>query len=152
MNELTQAALGIGRSLTAFFFVGEINEEFDDLAIIAFGDRIVEGMDDDAIGAKKRFVIDGVVEVAGEAGIVPKQKGGGTIFFMTIEIDHAIEVITSGSGSTGLGFVAKVVSNDETMCSTKILKFFKLLNGGLILSYADTIAAIGIDDRAGLKG
>lgn len=47
-DEGVQAAFGVDAGLFAFFLVGEIDEEFDGASVVAFGDGVVEGVDEDA--------------------------------------------------------------------------------------------------------
>lgn len=87
-DEVTQAALGVGGGLAALLFVGDVYEEFDDAAVLAIGDGIGEGVDDDIAVAEEGLVVDGVIEVTGEAGVVPEEDGGGTFFHVAGGIDH----------------------------------------------------------------
>lgn len=61
-------------------------------------------MDDDAaFGAQEGFVVGGVVQVTGEAGVVPKQDGDRAVFFAASIGDHAVEVFTPGGGGARFG-------------------------------------------------
>ena len=81
-DEISQSAFCIGGGLTAFFFVGDVYKKFDDAAILTVRDGIGEGMYDDVAIAEEGFVVDGGVEVAGEAGIVPEEDAVGTIIYV----------------------------------------------------------------------
>ncbi len=142
LNEFAQSALGIGAGLTAFLFVAEIYEEFDDAAVVAFGDGIVDGVNNDLVCAEEGFVVDGVVEVAGEAGVVPQDETCRALFFVAVEIHHAIEVFAADGGAAALGFVHKVVAQDETVCDAVVCDLFELLVGGLLLTHTAAVAAV----------
>lgn len=98
-DEVTQAALGVCRGLAAFFFVGDVYEEFDDASVLPFGDGVGEGVDGDAAVTEEGFVIDGIVEVTGEAGVVPEDESAGALAGMAVEVDHAVEIVTTCGGS-----------------------------------------------------
>lgn len=94
-----ESAFGIGGGLTAFFFVGDVYEEFDDAAVLAFGNGIGEGVDEDAAIAEEGFVVDGVVQVAGEAGVVPKEECFGAAFWVAVGVEHGVEGFASCGGA-----------------------------------------------------
>ena len=88
----------INGGLAAFFFIGDINQNFDKAALGSFGDVIGEGVDDDiAFGPEERLVVSRVIEVASEAGIVPEKDSYGTVGFIAGGCDHAVEVIATNS-------------------------------------------------------
>lgn len=148
LNEVAESAFGIGRGLSSFFFVGHIYEEFDDATVVAFGDLVVEGVDEDLVGADEGFVVDGVVEVAGEAGVVPEDERVGALVGDAVVVDHAVEVVASCGGAAAFGFVAKVVTEGEPVFVAECLNFGELLIGGLILASAATVATVGVYDGA----
>lgn len=85
--------------MTAFLFVGDIDEEFDDAAVLALGDGVGEGVDGDLSVAEEGFVVDGVIEVAGEAGVVPEQETVRALAGGAVEIEHAVEVFAPDGGT-----------------------------------------------------
>ena len=151
-DEVAQASAGVGGGLTALLFVGDIDEEFDDAAVLALGDGVGEGVDGDLSITEEGFVVDGVIEVAGKAGVVPEQETMRSLDGGTVEIEHAVEVFTPDGGTARAGHVDKVVTQDQAVGGAIGLDLDQLLFGGLILARATTIAAIGIDDGARGKG
>jgi hypothetical protein len=79
-HQVAQAAFGIDGGLAAFFFVGDVDEEFYNPSVLTFGDGVGDRVDQDFTIAQQGFVVDGVVQVAGEAGIIPEQQGFGAVF------------------------------------------------------------------------
>ena len=115
LNELAQATPGICGGLLAFFFVGYIDEEFDDSAIVAFGDGVVEGVDGYAPLAQADLIELGIVDITGEAGVVPEQQCLRAGVWLFVQGHHAIEVITACSRAARSGFIYKVVAKDEAV-------------------------------------
>lgn len=99
LNEVAESAFGIGGGLSSFFFVAHVYKKFDDATVVAFGDVVVEGVDDDLVGADEGFVVDGVVEVASEAGVIPEDESVGALVGEAVEVYHAVEVVTSCGGA-----------------------------------------------------
>lgn len=93
-DEVAKAAFGIGGGLAAFFSVGDIYEEFDDAAVLALRDGVGDGVDDHAAIADESFVVDGVVEITREAGVVPEEDAFGTVLFAAGGVDEVVEFIT----------------------------------------------------------
>lgn len=93
-----ESALGVGGGLAAFFFVGDVYEKFDDAPILSFGDGVGEGVDEDATVAEEGFVVNGIIEVAGEAGVIPEEQGFGAGVGVTIGVDHGVEGFTACGG------------------------------------------------------
>lgn len=85
--------------MTAFFFVGDVYEEFDDASVLPFGDWIGEGVDDDVAVAEEGFVVDGVVEVAGEAGVVPEEDAMGSVFEVAGGVYKVVEFFAGEGGA-----------------------------------------------------
>jgi hypothetical protein len=52
-------------------------------------------MDDDVAIVQKHFVIDGIIEISSEAGVVPEQDSLGAIFDTASDVDQFVEVVTS---------------------------------------------------------
>ena len=104
-DEFAEAALGVGGGLAAFFFVGDVYEEFDDASVLAFGDGVGEGVDEDVSVAEEGFVVDGVVEVAGEAGVVPEEETTWPSVGMAVAVDHGVEGVAACGGAARAGFV-----------------------------------------------
>ena len=152
LDEVTKAALCIEGGLFAFFFVGHIDEEFDEAAIIAFGDVVVEGVHGDTPFADDDLVELGVVYIAGEAGVVPEDETTWPLIGDVVEVDHAVEVVTTGGGATGFGDIYKPVAVDEGMLCTVGLDLSQLLFGGSILAHAAAVASIGVYDGGVGKG
>ncbi len=98
-HQVPQAALGIGGGLAAFFGVGDIDEEFDDAAVLAFGDGVGDGVDDHAAVADEGFVVDGVIQITGKAGVVPEEDPFGAVLFAAGGVDELVEFITGSSGT-----------------------------------------------------
>lgn len=97
-DEIAQPTFRVGGCLTAFLFVRDVNEKFDDASILTFWDRVGERMDDDVAIAEERFVIDGVIKVTGEAGIIPKQDAVRTVFDAAGNIYEVVEFIACRCG------------------------------------------------------
>lgn len=70
-DKIAQPAFCVGGGLAAFFLVGDVYEKFDDAPILAVRNWIGEGVDDDVAVAKQGFVVDGVIKVTSEAGVIP---------------------------------------------------------------------------------
>jgi len=51
------SVFAVDGGLAALFFVGDVDEEFDEASVWSFGDVVGEGVDDDAAFAKEGFVI-----------------------------------------------------------------------------------------------
>lgn len=83
-NDGTDSVCGIDGSLAALLFVGYVDQDLDETPIGSLGDVVGEGMDDDvAFGAQQGFVVSGIIQIAGEAGVVPEEDGCGAIGFVT---------------------------------------------------------------------
>lgn len=99
-NDGAEAVFCIDGGLAALFFVGDVNQDLDEAAIGTLRDVVCEGVDDDAaLGTQEGFVIGGVIEITGEAGVIPEQDGCGTIIFTAGGCDHAVEFIAACSGA-----------------------------------------------------
>ena len=70
-DEFAQAAAVIGGGLFEFFFVGKVYKKFDDAGIVAFGDGVVQTVNDDAPLTDEDLVELGVVYVPREARVIP---------------------------------------------------------------------------------
>jgi len=99
LYEVTKPTLRIEGGLFAFFFVGHVDEEFDEAAIVAFRDLVVEGVDEDAPFADDDLVELGIVDVAGEAGIVPEEETTWSLSWDLVEGEHTVEVVATGEGA-----------------------------------------------------
>ena len=73
-NDGAESVFGIDGGLAAFFFVGDVDQDLDEAAVGSFGNIVGEGVDDDlTLGAQERFVVGGIIEVTGEAGVIPEE-------------------------------------------------------------------------------
>lgn len=142
LDKFAQAALGVDAGLAAFLFIGEIDEEFNDAAIVAFRDGIAEGVNSDLVGAQKGFVVDSVVEVPGEAGVIPEDETCRALFGNPVGVDHAIEVVAANGRAARFGFVHEVVTEDEAVARTIFLDLRQLLVCGLLLTATAAVAAV----------
>lgn len=97
-DEVAESAFGVCRGLAALFFVGDVDEEFDDAPVLSFGDGVGEGVDDDVSIAEEGFVVDGVVEVAGETGIVPEEDALRFVF-VAGGVDEFVELVAGDGGA-----------------------------------------------------
>lgn len=152
LDEFTQAALGIGAGLFALFFVAQVNEEFDDAGIVAFGDGVVEGVNDDAPLADHDLVELGVVYIAGEAGMVPEQESRGARFWNFVERHHAVEFITARDGAAAFGFIHEAVTELQAVLYAIGFDGAQLLVGGLFLAGPAAIAHVAIYDGGWRQG
>jgi len=148
LNEVTQAALCVDARLTALLFVGHVDEEFDEATIVSVRDVVFQRMDDDAPPADVYFVTLRVIDVAGEAGVIPEDETVGALVGAEIHVDHALEIVAVLSGAARFGFVYKVVTQDERMEIAEGDDLGQLLICGLVLFHAAAVSPIGIDDRA----
>lgn len=98
-DEVFETAFGICGGLAAFFFVGDVYKEFDDAPVLPFGNGVGEGVDDDVAVAEEGFVVDGVIEVASEAGVVPEEDAVGAVFDAAGGVDQFVEVVTGDGGA-----------------------------------------------------
>ena len=98
-DEVFEAAFCIGGGLLAFFFVGDVDEEFDDATVFAFRYLVIEGMDNYAPLTQAEFVELGVVYIAGEAGIVPEEQTTWSVGWDLVFRDHAVEVVAACCGA-----------------------------------------------------
>lgn len=147
-DEFAQAAFGIGGGLAAFFFVGDVYEEFDDAPVLSIGDGVGEGVDDDLPIAEQGFVVDGVVEVTGEAGVVPEQNACGAVFWAAGGIYEAIEVFAGGGGCARSGDVYEFVAECEPVGLAVGGDFGDLLVGGGVLTRSARVADVDVYDGA----
>lgn len=131
-----------------FFFVGDFYEEFDEAAKAAFWDVVGKGMDEDAPFADKGFVELGVVHVAGEAGVVPDEQGGGTFGGIFVIGDHALEVFAACGGGARAGHVGVARAQDELILRTEFGKGFELSCDGAVLFEPAAVAQVGVYDGA----
>lgn len=98
-DEVFESAFGVGGGLLAFFFVGDVDEEFNDATVFAFRYLVVEGMDDYAPLTQAEFVELGVVYVAGKAGIVPEEQTTWSVGWDLVFREHAVEVVAARGGA-----------------------------------------------------
>lgn len=128
-DEFAEAALGVGGGLAAFFFVGDVYEEFDDASVLAFGDGVGEGVNEDVAVAEEGFVVDGVVEVTGEAGVVPEEEGLGAVLGVSVVVEHGVEGVAACGGAAAFGFVGVGGAECEVVLCAVGLDFGELLLG-----------------------
>lgn len=152
LHQVTQAAFGFPGGLFAFLFIGHIDEEFHDASIFAFGDIIGERVDDDLMGADEGFEINRVFDLTREAGIAPEHEPMRALVGDVIHGDHAVEVITPGSGAAAFGLIDEAMAVDEPVFLAIFFDDFELLVGGAFLFGSATVAAIGVDDGTGREG
>ena len=98
-DEVFEAAFGVGGGLLALFFVGNVDEEFDDATVFAFRNLVVEGMDDYAPLTQAEFVKLGVVYIAGEAGVIPEEQTTRAVGWDLVFREHAVEVVAACCGA-----------------------------------------------------
>lgn len=152
-HEVFESTFGIAGGLTAFFFVGEVDKEFDDASVFAFGDLVGDGVDGDApLFADDNFVELGIVYIACEAGVIPQDESGGTLGGVIVGIEHAVEIVTPNEGATRAGFIDKAITMGELVLLAIGFDLAELLVGGFVLARSATVTAIGVDDGAGGEG
>src|SRR5690242_16349962 len=71
LDKFLQTTLRICGCLLALFFVGYINEKFNDATMLAFRNGIVEGVDRNPPLTDPDLVELGIIDVTREAGIIP---------------------------------------------------------------------------------
>lgn len=148
-DQVPQAAFYVRRRLPAFFFVADVDEELDDASVLAFRDRVGERMDDDIAVAQQRLVIDGIVEVACEAGVIPEQEAEWAVFRAAGGVDHAVEFVAPDGGAARPGDVDEAPAKLEAVRGAEGFDFGQLLVGGSFLPRTAAIADIRVDERAG---
>ena len=85
--------------MLAFFFVCDVDEEFNHATVFAFRYLVIEGMDNYAPLTQAEFVELGVVYIAGEAGIVPEEQTTWSVGWDLVFRDHAVEVVAACCGA-----------------------------------------------------
>lgn len=98
-DEVFEAAFGVGGGLLTLFFVGDVDEKFDNATVFAFRNLVIERMDDYAPLTQAEFVKLGVVYIAGEAGVVPEEETTWSIGWDLVFRDHAVEVVAACCGA-----------------------------------------------------
>ena len=58
--------------MAAFFFIADVYKELYDAAIMPIRDGVCERVDGDILGFEQRFIVDAIVQVSCEAGVVPE--------------------------------------------------------------------------------
>lgn len=124
-DELMQFAFDGGGVFFAFGFVAEVFDEADEFFEFAFGDVVCKGVDDDARFLDEGDVEDGVVGVAGEAGVVPEEDAVGVVFFGFDGSDHAVEVVAPDDGFAAPGIFINATKG-EFMLYAVCLHFSEL--------------------------
>lgn len=146
------AIFGVDGGLTTLFLVGDVDQEFDEAPVGSLGDMVGEGVDDDAAFAEEGFVVGGVVEVAGEAGVVPDEEGCGAFGFVAGVGDEAVEVVTPCSGASRFGGVFVDAAQGEVVPGAVFFDGFELARNGAVLSFAAAVAQVGVYDGVGGDG
>lgn len=142
---------GIFGGLAGLFFVRDFDEEFDEAAKAALGNVVGEGVDDHAPFADEGFIELRVVHVAGEAGIVPDEEGGGTFGGIFVIGDHALEVFAACGGGSRFGNVLIGSAEDELVLLAKGSEGFELTRDGAVLFETAAVAQVGVYDGARME-
>ena len=150
-DKVAQSAFCVGGSLAALLFVGDVYEEFDDASVLSFRDGVGEGMDDDVPIAEEGFVVDGVIEVTGEAGVIPKQDAMRTVFNAAGGIYEVVEFVACGCGAARFGDICKFVAEGEIVFLAIGFDLGDLLVCGGVLARSARVADVGVYDGVGRK-
>ena len=98
-DQVFEAAFGVGGCLLAFFFVGDVDEEFNHATVFAFRYLVIEGVDDYAPLTQAEFVELGVVYIAGKAGVIPEEQTTRAVGWDLVFCEHAVEVVAACCGA-----------------------------------------------------
>ena len=132
-------------------FIFEVYGGFEETAHGAFGDFVVEGVEDVAAGANFGAKELGVIDRAGKAVVLPYDDAA-LCAFMAEGIHHGLKLVSFDDAGAALGFVLVDVRDDEVVFGGPFFERGFLLLDGEFLVFVAAIAQVAEDSVAGGKG
>lgn len=150
LADVGEAAFGVGGEVFEVALVHPVDGGFEEAAVCAGGNLVVEAVDGVSETAELGAVVLCVVDIACKSVVFPDDDTVDVDGTLAKILDHLLELVTTDGGGAGSGTVCVDVDEDEAVFAAPGGDGVELLVNGEVLVFAAGIAEVG--DEVGARG